>query len=510
MAIDQLPETHAAFDHPTDETNWDKPKTKWLWKVTLLLVALAAIGASGAALLPTGDSDKGPQMTHTIKRGNLRVTVMEQGTLESSENTEVKCQVRGQNTVIWVVEGGTLVEPGDELVRLDTLLIEEAIAERSKFAHWSRSGAERSRANVARAKLAIDEYKEGRFPAEVMEMEKQLAVNEASLRAARNILRHSEMMAERGYLSELKVEDRKFAVTRSELEVKMRLTEIEVLKNYTMEEELERLKGELAAAEARHAANVERQSADEKRRDRALAEHKLCVITATKAGLVIYPSAAQWKQAPDVTEGATVHMNQTLLLMPNLGAMQVKVGIHESMIDRIKAGLKARVTLTDRTLDAQVSSVATVTRPAGWWTGNVVKYDTIIELPPEEGLKPGMSAEVDVLLAEYEDVLLIPVAAVVETDAGAYCWVKTPTGPQRRPLKLGDNDEVSIIVEAGVDEGDEVILNPLALVEEAQHDALAPHEKQDGEPAESDRTEPALGARKSGMDPKSQKPLADE
>jgi hypothetical protein len=35
----------------------------------------------------------------------------------------------GQNTVIWVIDGGTEVKPGDELVRLDTLFIEEQIAE---------------------------------------------------------------------------------------------------------------------------------------------------------------------------------------------------------------------------------------------------------------------------------------------------------------------------------------------------------------------------------------------
>ena len=55
------------------------------------------------------------------------MTVTEQGLLESAENTEIKCKVRGWNTVIWVIESGTVVEPGDELVRLDTLFIEEQI-----------------------------------------------------------------------------------------------------------------------------------------------------------------------------------------------------------------------------------------------------------------------------------------------------------------------------------------------------------------------------------------------
>ena len=36
---------------------------------------------------------------HAVSRGDLSVTVIEQGGVESSENTEVKCRVRGKNTV---------------------------------------------------------------------------------------------------------------------------------------------------------------------------------------------------------------------------------------------------------------------------------------------------------------------------------------------------------------------------------------------------------------------------
>jgi multidrug efflux pump subunit AcrA (membrane-fusion protein) len=201
------------------------------------------------------------------------------------------------------------------------------------------------------------------------------------------------------------------------------------------------------------------------------------VIKAAKGGLVIYPSAAAWKRTPDITEGATVRKDHVLLLMPDLTKMQVKVGIHESIIERVRPGLKAIVTLPDRTLEAEVTKVASVTRPAGWWTGNVVKYDTVIELPSDEGLKPGMSAEVEVIMAVHKDVLTIPVAAVVETDKGAFCWVKTAEGTVRRVLELGDSNDVFIVVKAGLKEGEEVVLNPIAFIEEAQEDALTTFEE---------------------------------
>ncbi len=187
--------------------------------------------------------------------------------------------------------------------------------------------------------------------------------------------------------------------------------------------------------------------------------------------MVIYPSAAAWKRTPDITEGAIVRKDQVLLLIPDLTKMQVKVGIHESFIERIHPGLKALVTLQDRTLEAEVSTVASVTRPAGWWTGNVVKYDTIIELPPESGLKPGMTAEVEVIMAVHRDVLTIPVAAVVDTDDGVFCWVETGEELKRRALEIGDSNDVFVVVKAGLKEGDKVALNPSAL-EEAESKAL--------------------------------------
>ena len=228
----------------------------------------------------------------------------------------------------------------------------------------------------------------------------------------------------------------------------------------------------LTASNSKLGADVAGLKMEKARRTRAEDDLAACVITAERGGLLIYPSAAAWKNTPDIAQGATVRKDQVLLLMPDLSKMQVKVGIHESIVDRIKPGMTARVTLPDRTLEAEVSSVASVTRPAGWWTGIVVKYDTIIELPSAENLKPGMSAEIEVIMAVHEDVLTIPVAAVVETEEGDFCWVKTTKQPQRRSLQLGDSNDVFIIVEAGLKEGDEVLLNPLTITEETQTDVL--------------------------------------
>ncbi len=446
------------------------------WPGVLLAIGALAVLASAATLIPRpgASRESAPEQTCTITRGDLIITVTEQGTLESADNTEIKCRVRGQNTIIWVIENGSIVKPGDELVRLDTLAIEDAIAERTKYAHLTRSGAERAKADVARAELAIPEYLEGRYRAQLMTLEKDLAIAESNLRTARNMLAHAEMMAERGYVSTLELEEKRFAVTQAELNVGVKKTEIEVLTNFTKAMELETLKGNLDAAKARFAAEAERAQMDAERRDLALEELEHCIVKAERGGLVICPSAEEWKRAPKIEEGATVHQDQTLLLMPNLSQMQVKVGIHESVVDRIRPGLAAGITLPNQTLDGEVLSVAPVTRPAGWWTGNVVKYDTIIKLPSISGLKPGMSAAVEVLIDRHENVLTIPLTAVVETRQGTFCWIMTAEGIKRRSLQLGDANDNFAVVKAGLEEGDEVVLDALASIEEARTLALKP------------------------------------
>ena len=445
------------------------PSRSW-WRSGVIAIAVLAVVATALAVIPRAGSPTAidPALTHTIERAELLVTVIEQGTLESANNTEIKCKVRGDNTIIWVVEAGKEVAQGDELVRLETLLIEEEISERTKFAHLAKSAVARAQADVARAELAISEYLEGRYVSALATLQKDLAIAESKLLSTKNMLGYAQMMAKSEYTNELEVEEKEFAVLQADLAVKLKKTEIDVLQRFSKREELATLRGKLNAAKAKYEAERERAAADEKRLARAEDELAHCVVHAERSGIVIYPEGEAWKSAPEIEEGATVHKDQILLLMPDLSKMQVKVGIHESVIDRIEPGLSAKVSLPNKVFDGKIASVASVAKPAGWWSGNVVKYDTIVELPSTEGLKPGMSVEVEVIISRHENVLTVPMSAVLETREGHTCWVQIADRTERRTLTLGDSSDMFIVVESGLKEGDVVILDPLAHLEEAQ------------------------------------------
>ena len=471
MSTDMLPDENH-YDVPGELQ--DSSPGRW-WKRSVLLIVVVGVLGSAAVLIPGAISNEGPEqrLTHTIERGDLLVSVTEQGTLESSDNTEIKCKVRGSNTVTWVIESGTIVQPGDELVRLDTKRIEEDVSLGKTNVFEATATMEETKAELAGAEIAIDAYLQGRYRSRLKGLESALSIAESNLQSAEKMLAHSQLLFKRGYVTDLELKGNAFTVTQAELEKSVAETRIDVLKRFTKAMDMERMNGHLTYMSIKLKADEAGLKMDEARRDRAQVELENCIIRAEKGGLVIYPTAEAWKNQPDITEGARVVKDQVLLIMPELTKMQVKVGIHESVIDRVKYGMTARIRLPELEFDARVSSVAAITKPAGWWTGNVVKYDTIIELPNVGGLKPGMTAEVEVIIARHTDVLKVPVAAVVQTEDGDFCWVQTTEATTKIPLLLGDSNDVFVEVKQGLKEGDKVVLNPIAIIKEAENEAGA-------------------------------------
>jgi multidrug efflux pump subunit AcrA (membrane-fusion protein) len=411
----------------------------------------------------------GSEIVHTVKRGTLPVTMIEQGALESANNTLVKCRVRGDSTINWVVKNGTRVKAGDELVTLENKAIEEYLHERTKYAHLSKDAAIGFRAEATVKGLAIAQYLEGTFQSQKLKAQKGLVFAKQLLHTANNQLDYDRRMHALGYQSELRVEQSELRVKNVQIELEILETKLDVLERLEKEEQLETLRGEWESAKAAANGHEEVLSMDGERMALAEKEIARCVIKAPKNGLVIYPSTAQWKDTPDIAEGETVHNDQVLLLMPDLSKMQVRFGIHESVIDQVQPRMRATVRLPNQTLSGTVTSVASVAQPSGWWTGNIVKYDAVIELPSAEGLKPGMTAEIEVTVARQENVLMIPLSAVEETDAGDFCWVRTRDGAaQRRLLTLGDRNTEFIAVDSGIEEGDDVYLNPSLTVKKAR------------------------------------------
>jgi hypothetical protein len=103
-----------------------------------------------------------------------------------------------------------------------------------------------------------------------------------------------------------------------------------------------------------------------------------------------------------------------------------------------------------------------------WHSQDVRVYETDVQLdtstlPPDidpSDLNPGMSATVEIIVAELKDVLHIPVQAVSTYKGDRICWVKTPEGPEVRKVKTGHFTNTQVEILEGLKEGTEVYMAP--------------------------------------------------
>ena len=90
------------------------------------VVGMAGLEASGSPA--TGANDDAPvASTHRVTRGTLLISVTEDGNLESASNKDIKCQIEGGSSILWIVEDGKEVKKDEELVHLDQSFVEDKL-----------------------------------------------------------------------------------------------------------------------------------------------------------------------------------------------------------------------------------------------------------------------------------------------------------------------------------------------------------------------------------------------
>ncbi len=437
------------------------------------MVAVLLAFTFGSSVVSTA-TVTGPVLTEKVHHSDLIVSITEDGTLESAHNMDIKCEVQGGSTILWIIPDGTNVKKGDELVRLDSSGIEEKIDLQRITYEKAKAVMIEADKNWEAAKISVQEYTEGIFVQTLQTLQANSTVAKENLESARNNLQFTNRMHRKGYVTTLQRDAQAFAVQRAQLDLEVAEKAIEVLEKFTKPKTVVGLESARDAAEAKMASEKAAFKLEEDRLHKLEVELEKCVIAAPAEGMVVYANQDQGRRGGEqaaIEEGALVRERQTLVQLPDLSHMQVKCTVHESKIDSLARGQRARIKVQDREFQGIVTTVANQPEPSNWFSGNVKEYAAIVAIEGDPtGLRPGMTSAVEILVANLSNVLSVPVQAVVEQKGQFFCWVSGPGGIERRRVELGLGNNTRIQVKTGLTDGDLVMLNPRNSIAEAREE----------------------------------------
>lgn len=169
------------------------------------------------------------------------------------------------------------------------------------------------------------------------------------------------------------------------------------------------------------------------------------------------------------TVAASFETPEIFSVAEDLTKMQIEASVVEADIAKVKEGQQVRFTV-DSYADDYFYGTVTQVRNEAITTSNVVTYTVVIGIDNTNlKLKPGMTANVEIITAEEKNVMLVPNQAlrfyIDDSDkAKRYkdrgVWIIKNGRPERVTVKIGvSDDDNTQILESSLKIGDEVIVS---------------------------------------------------
>ena len=442
------------------------------------LIGIASAGALSFAWWMMGSPSSAEveivPLFEKIIKGEFKLEFTELGEIESAENVEIICEVKGDRStgvcILEIVPEGSKVNKGDFLVRLDDALLQKNLLSQRILVYKARASLVKATAEVQAARLSFEEYLSGSFRQEEEQMESAEFVAKENLRRAEEYLTYSKKLAAKGYLPEAQLEADQFAVEKARKELDLAMTKLEVLRVHSRKAKVNDLNASILTAEA-NLKSIENSYELESKKEREITEQiAKCVIYSPADGEVTYANRNQSGSSDGVLieEGKSVRERQTIIRLPDTSHMRVFARVSETKVEQVEAGMPCSISITRDgfrgvVLSGKVESVSDYPVPSSSrYTAHIKEYATeiLIENPPE-AIKAGMSAKVTILADSLEETLLIPLSAVVRKEGRFYCLIKEgKDGMALREIQLGSSNTTYAVLIGGLKELDEVVINP--------------------------------------------------
>lgn len=472
----------------------------------LVILAAVALVIIWLKVVRAGDSPTTQMATFGAQRGPLTISVLESGTIKAREQIIITNQLEGRTSIIYLIDEGTKVKKGDLLVELDASTmqdqrIDQDITVQNAEAAYvnakenmdivqnqAQSDVELAELTLEFAKQDLNKYKEGEYPNALAKALAEIQLAEEDKTRALEKVEWSRKLYEEKYLSKTELQADELAFSRAEVNLQVAQRDRELLEDYTYKRQIAQLESDVRQAEmalertqAKARANVAQARAEllARKQEYERQKYKLdkiddqiskAKVYAPADGMVIYATSARrggWRDNREpLDEGVEVFERQELIYLPTATSAVAEVDIHEASLEKVRLGLPAVVTvdaLPGKKFMGTVGRIAPLPDPQSMWMNPDLKvYNSDIYLEEDDpALRTGMSCKVEIIVAQYEDAVYIPIQAVIRVNGKPTVYVVRPDGTvQERVVEIGLDNNSMVHVISGLEAGEVVWLAP--------------------------------------------------
>lgn len=440
-------------------------------------------------------------------RGPFLVNLQVQGHVDSLKNAQLASKVEGSTTIISIVPEGTWVKAGEVVCELDaSALVSKAQAQEisvtiaeaaeNESAQAVKIAETQNQSNIAAAELALqlaeldlEKFIQGEYPQQLNKLKGAVEVAREDVVRKEQDYDFTRAMSRKGYRNQNDVEAKRIAAKQSKLNLQTAEEELKVFETYNFKRtkaelqakaeelvrQLERVKlqaeAEMSRAQKLYQTRQQTLNSEREIMAKLRTQIEACTIRAPQDGQVVYANLDSNSRRSDgsggIELGAQVRERQAIINLPDITQMKVECRIHESLISAIREGVPARIRIVsfpDQVFNGKVTAVSSVAMAGRWPNTDLREYRTEITLTDDvetiKMLRPGLTAMVELLVDNRNDVLQVPIQTIVTIGTSNFVYVVNRSGPERRPVRIGLNNTSHMEIIDGLKEGDRVVQNP--------------------------------------------------
>lgn len=203
------------------------------------------------------------------------------------------------------------------------------------------------------------------------------------------------------------------------------------------------------------------------------------VITAPMDGIVVGEPKTAGTMAVQGNSNPTV-----IMTIADMSKKQIIAKVDETDIGSVKVGQKATFTVdtyTDKTFTATVSKISQTDVTNSWnvnssnssSTPSVIYYYVTLDVDdPENLLLPAMTARVDIVTAEKDNALVVPISALKTDSSGSYVMLVNGKEQEKRYVSTGIYSDEYVEITDGLTDGDELAITYKAKSSSSSKDKM--------------------------------------